>query len=150
MPVALPADGDALQKGAAAYSHGDFDKALKLLKPLAEHGGAYAAMTLGLIYAKGQGVPQDYAAAADWYRKAAEKGNAFAQTNLALFYAEGRGVTQDYAQAASWYRKAADQGVTFAAGSLARALCQGPGRQAGLCRGRKLVSQGGGERRRRG
>ncbi len=46
-------------------------------------------MTLGLIYAKGQGVKQDFAEAANWYRKAAEKGNAFAQTNLGLFYAQG-------------------------------------------------------------
>src|ERR1700722_12291908 len=54
--VSLPASADKLQDGAAAYTHGNFDKALSLLKPLATRGDAYAEMTLGLIYAKGQGV----------------------------------------------------------------------------------------------
>jgi TPR repeat protein len=31
---------------------------------------------LGSVYAKGQGVPQDYATALSWYRKAAEQGYA--------------------------------------------------------------------------
>ncbi|MEI9915082.1 MAG: hypothetical protein WDN29_03980 [Methylovirgula sp.] len=73
--ASLPASADKLQDGAAAYTHGNFDKALSLLKPLAAHGDSYAEMTLGLIYAKGQGVKQDYAEAANWNRKAAEKGN---------------------------------------------------------------------------
>ncbi len=47
-----PASADKLQDGAAAYTHGNFDKALSLLKPLAAHGDSYAEMTLGLIYAK--------------------------------------------------------------------------------------------------
>ena len=92
--ASLPASADKLQDGAAAYTHGNFDKALSLLKPLATRGDAYAEMTLGLIYAKGQGVKQDFTEAANWYGKAAEKGNAFAQTNLGLFYAQGRGVSR--------------------------------------------------------
>ena len=139
---ALPAAADALQDGAAAYSHGEYSRALRLLKPLAVHGDAYAEITLGLIYAKGQGVAQDDAQAAAWYRKSADKGNAFAQTNLALFLAQGRGVKQDYTEAAKYYRKAAAQGVTFAATESRWALCSRPGREeAGLCRGRHLVSQ---------
>ena len=62
------------------------------------------------MYFKGQGVPQDYAAAVSWYRKAAEQGNASAQYNLGVMYDNGQGVPQDYAAAVSWYRKAADQG----------------------------------------
>jgi TPR repeat protein len=58
-------------------------------------------------YAEGQGVPQDYAAAMRWYRKAAEQGVANAQNNLGLMYAEGKGVAQDSAAALSWFRKAA-------------------------------------------
>jgi len=37
---------------------------------------------LGLMYATGQGVQQDNAAAALWFRKAAEQGYALAQSNL--------------------------------------------------------------------
>ena len=68
-------------------------------------------ITHGLMYGKGQGVPQDYAQAAAWYRKAAEQGDAGAQHNLGYAYDFGQGVTQDDAQAVAWYRKAAEQGL---------------------------------------
>ncbi len=62
------------------------------------------------MYLIGRGVPQDYAEALKWYRKAAEQGDAKAQYDLGSMYGTGRGVTQDYAEAARWYRKAAEQG----------------------------------------
>jgi TPR repeat protein len=40
-------------------------------------------------------VIQDYAEAANWYRKAAVQGDAFAQSNLGGIYADGHGVIQD-------------------------------------------------------
>jgi hypothetical protein len=55
------------------------------------------------MYRDGQGVPQDYAQAAFWYRKAAEQGDAPAQVCLGLLYYEGRGVPPDYAQAYFWF-----------------------------------------------
>ena len=66
----------------------------------------------------GQGVPQDYAEAVNWYRKAADQGNADAQSNLGWMYCTGRGVPQDDAEAVSWYRKAADQGNAAAQSNL--------------------------------
>jgi len=80
----------------------------------AEKGNAKAQFDLGLKYDTGEGVRQDYAEAAKWYRKAAEQGYAEAQFNLGTMYDEGRGVRQDYAEAAKWYRKAKDQGVAGA------------------------------------
>ena len=80
----------------------------------AEQGDAKAQFDLGLKYDTGDGVPQDYAEAANWYRKAAEQGYAKAQFNLGTMYDEGRGVRQDFAEAAKWYRKAKDQGVANA------------------------------------
>jgi TPR repeat protein len=44
------------------------------------------------MYAEGQGVPQDHAEAARWYRKAADQGNALAQFGLGLMYDQGHGV----------------------------------------------------------
>jgi TPR repeat protein len=79
------------------------------LRKAAEQGNARAQFNLGLMYATGQGVPQDYVEAARWFRKAAGQGNASAQYNLGVMY-YGRGVPQNYAEAARWYRKAADQG----------------------------------------
>jgi hypothetical protein len=54
------------------------------------------------MYYKGHGVPQDYAAAVSWYRKAADQGDANAQGNLGVMYAKGQGVPQDYVQAHKW------------------------------------------------
>jgi hypothetical protein len=81
----------------------------------AESGDPSAQFKMGVSYEYGEGVPQDYAQAAVWYRKAAEQGRApseapvLAQFALAVLYERGQGVPQNYAQAASWYRKAADR-----------------------------------------
>ncbi|NLK41150.1 MAG: sel1 repeat family protein, partial [Planctomycetes bacterium] len=76
----------------------------------AEQGHAAAQYNLGVMYANGQGVPQDYKEAVKWFRKAAEQGDADAQFNLGLMYANGRGVPQDDKEAVKWFRKAAEQG----------------------------------------
>ncbi len=60
----------------AAYQRGDYATAILEFRPLAEQGNAIAQYNLGLMYGKGQGVPQDYAEAVQWYRKAAEQGVA--------------------------------------------------------------------------
>ncbi len=64
---------------------------------------------LGQMYAKGQGVPQDYAAAAAWYRKSADQGLAISQNNLGTMYVSGQGVTRDYVQAHKWFNLAAER-----------------------------------------
>jgi TPR repeat protein len=69
------------------------------------------------MYEDGKGVPQDYATAMGWYRKAAEQGNAVAQNNLGLTYFEGRGVPQDYVIAHMWFNLAAAGGHEYAAKS---------------------------------
>jgi TPR repeat protein len=94
----------------AAYEKGDYPTALRLMRPLAEHGDAVAQHNLGVMYATGHGVPQDYATAASWYRKAAGQGYADAQVKLGKMYDKGQGVPQDQATAMSWYRRAAAQG----------------------------------------
>ncbi len=68
---------------------------------------AEAQSNLGVMYSNGQGVPQDYAEAAKWYRKSAEQGHASAQINLAFMYGNGQGVSHDYVQAHMWYNLAA-------------------------------------------
>ena len=80
-----------------------------------------------MLYERGVGVPQDYAQAADLYRRAAEQGNAAAQFNLGLLYDNGQGVQRDYAKAASWYIKAAEQGLPRAQYNLGSMYSQGQG-----------------------
>jgi uncharacterized protein len=62
------------------------------------------------MYENGRGVPQDYAAAAGWYRKAADQGDAGAQFLLAAMYFTGRGVPQDFVIAHMWSNLAAASG----------------------------------------
>jgi hypothetical protein len=70
------------QKGLSAYKSGDYTTAIREFTELAEQGNASAQFNLGVMYAEGQGVPQDYKQAEKWYTKAAEQGNASAQSNL--------------------------------------------------------------------
>jgi TPR repeat protein len=69
----------------------------------------------GGMYEQGRGVPQDYAEAVRWYRKAADQGWTRAQVNLGVMYEQGQGVPQDYALAHMWYNLAAAQGNKDAA-----------------------------------
>jgi TPR repeat protein len=64
---------------------------------------------MGKQYFGGRGVPQDYAEAVKWFRKAAEQNYAQAQYALGICYDGGDGVTKDEFEAANWYRKAAEQ-----------------------------------------
>lgn len=63
-------------------------------------------------------MPQDYAEAAKWTRRAAEQGNVTAQENLGVAYDRGHGVPQDFAEAVRWHKKAAEQGNTGAQNNL--------------------------------
>ena len=65
-----PAFSADFQKGEDAYKKGDYETALREWTPLAEKGNATAQSSLGVIYAKGQGVPQDYKTAIKWYKLA--------------------------------------------------------------------------------
>ena len=59
------------------------------------------------MYSNSLGVPQDYARAVGWWRKAAEQGYVKAQYILGLTYSEGLGVPQAFAQAYIWFNLAA-------------------------------------------
>ena len=100
---------------------------LEALRARAGQRDGIAQFNLGIMYYQGQGVAQDYAEAARWYRKAAELGVTKAQFNLGVMYARGRGVALDYAESARWYRKAAEQGDVSAQFNLGVMYHQGQG-----------------------
>ena len=87
-PQATRADAQALAKSAA-------------------NGDMKTQYLLGISYARGTGVPQDYALAHEWFRKAASRGYAKAQIFLGVMSEQGRGTAQDYVEARRWYEKAA-------------------------------------------
>jgi TPR repeat protein len=105
-----------------SYGQPDFEET----KLLAEQGNAFAQVNLGLMYANGDGVPENDVEAVRWYRLAAEQGHAFAQHNLGLMYADGEGVPENDVEAVKWYRLAAEQGHAFAQNNLG--LMYGNGR----------------------
>jgi TPR repeat protein len=83
---------------------------LQETRALAEQGDAVAQNNLGLMYANGEGVPQDYVEAVRLYRLAVEQGDATAQYNLGSMYDNGTGVAEDDVEAVRLYRLAAEQG----------------------------------------
>jgi len=121
------ASAKQFEDGLAAYQHGDYATALRLLRPVAEKGNPQAQAYLGFMYIEGRGVPQDDAEAAKWLRLAAEQGYAEAQSNLGVIYIEGRGVPQDDAEAVKWLRLAAEQGYAEAQSNLGVMYAEGQG-----------------------
>ena len=89
------------------YNAGDYPAALEGLKKFAEQGDSFAQYSLGEMYSRGQGVPQDYAEAIKWYRLSAEQCDPYGQINLGLSYKNGKGVDKDLMQAHMWFNLAA-------------------------------------------
>ena len=74
---------DDFEDALKAYDSGDYKTAYRLLVNEANtKKTARAQFNLGVIYAKGQGVMQDYKEALKWYKLAAEQGYVMAQNNL--------------------------------------------------------------------
>ncbi len=82
---------------------------------------------LGIRNAFGNGVPQDYGKAAEFFQKAASQGLPDAQYNLGALYERGLGVPKDPVRAVAWYRFAAKQGHAAAELSLGLAYANGAG-----------------------
>lgn len=109
-PGAAPDDPELLRQyraGFQAYQQSDYATALGNWLPLAEKGSSAAQIFIGFMYANGQGVPKDDAAAATWYLEAAERDNTIAQVRLAIVYRDGRGVPEDSIKALLWASMAA-------------------------------------------
>jgi len=104
------AEDGRIDAGLAAADAGNFEKARQIWLAEAAKGSPSAQNNLGVLYAKGQGVPRDYREAAKWFRLAAEQGDPAAQSNLGIFYAKGQGVPQDDQQAVKWFLLGARQG----------------------------------------
>ncbi len=96
---------------AVFYATGQYDQSYLEMRSLAEQSNhELAEYYLGVMYANGQGVEQDYKEAASWYRKSAEQGVAPAQYRLGELYLNGQGVPKDSEFAYAWLSTAADAG----------------------------------------
>lgn len=115
--VLWPSD---LEKVRSARENQNFEKALKLLGPMAADGGAQAQFQLGRMFELGEGVEKSIAGAARWYKKAASQGHARAQYFLGNTFVSEDGTVTDDAARISWYRRAAQGGETQALDQLTR------------------------------
>lgn len=113
LSVAIPA-GPAIagpvDDAKAFLGSGDVVSALKLLMPAAQSGDPAAQTMLGNLNRDGIGMPQNFSAAADWYRKAAGQGHPEANNALGVLHAEGVGVEKDERAALSYLLAAANSG----------------------------------------
>jgi TPR repeat protein len=104
-----------LEDGLAAYDRGDYDTAIRTLRPLASRGNRRAENSMGAMYENGRGgVAQDLRRAAEWYRRAARHGSAQAQNSLGFMYIAGRGVKRNRQAGVHWFRLGAAQGFAVA------------------------------------
>ena len=92
-----------------AYNDGDNKTAAVEVRWLAKGGDLVAQHLLGRLYETGLGVPIDYTAALEWYRRAAVRDHAESQLGLGSLYAQGKGVHRDQNSAATWLRKSAEK-----------------------------------------
>ena len=73
-------------------------------------GNADAQLYLGLMYATGDGVPENDKTAVMWYTKAAEQGDADKQFFLGTMYDTGTGVPENDIKAYVWWALAKANG----------------------------------------
>lgn len=97
------------------------------LQKMAEDGNATAATGLGLLYATGASVPQDFAQAKKWYLFANEHGSPAGAFYLGFAYEHGQGTAVDLPEAIRWYHAAIDRDYAPAKLALAALYHSGKG-----------------------
>jgi putative methionine-R-sulfoxide reductase with GAF domain len=97
-PTSKPQVALVKTPAATAADAGGFEG----LRRLAEQGDPAAQFALGVHYATGEDVHQDYAEAFHWFSMAAEQGQVMAQATLGTYYWAGRGVPKDMSKAYFW------------------------------------------------
>jgi hypothetical protein len=131
--IKQPAPGDKVVRAAptapatSASPNGDAAARAAVYVARAKAGDATAQYDVGVFYARGDGLVQDYASAASWFHAAAAQGNVAAEYNLGVLYGQGLGVAKDKTAALNWYRSAADQNHPAAQFNLALAYAAGNG-----------------------
>jgi hypothetical protein len=119
----LEVGGEAIPSPArtSALAVGD----LEGIRRLAAQGDVTAQYALGVRYATGDEVKEDYSEAVTWFVKAAEQGSVPAQATLGAYYWAGRGVPQDLKKAYFWAvlaQAGGDQGSRYRTAVLASRL----------------------------
>ena len=93
-----------LEEARDLMEDGKFIEARAALWPAARSGNAEAEELIGVMYAMGLGVEQDYERAFEWYLRSAMKGHPGAQSGVGWYYEVGLGMPSvDLTRAYLWY-----------------------------------------------
>lgn len=103
LAIATPARAE-IEVARDLMEAGRFAEAREALLPAARSGNADAEELIGVMYAMGLGVAQDYERAFEWYLRASMKGHPGAQSGLGWYYELGLGLpAPDLVRAYLWY-----------------------------------------------
>ena len=97
-------------KGLDFLKNQDIASAIPWFEKAIEQGNPEANYHMGLLYARGDNVTQDYQRAREHFHQAAMMGHPKALYYLGHLYGEGSGVEQDYVEALKWFWLSASYG----------------------------------------
>lgn len=97
-------------KGLDFLKKQDVTSAIPWFEKAIAQGNPEANYQMGLLYARGDHVPQDYARARECLLTSGMMGHPKALYYLGHLYGEGSGVKQDYVEALKWFWLAASHG----------------------------------------
>ncbi|MEL6548888.1 MAG: tetratricopeptide repeat protein [Pseudomonadota bacterium] len=101
--LAVPAAAE-IEEARDLMEAGRFEEAYAAFWPAARSGNADAEELIGVMYALGLGVEQDYVRAFEWYLRSAMKGHPGAQSGVGWYYEVGLGIpAPDLTRAYMWY-----------------------------------------------
>ena len=100
---------------------------IKEILERAEAGDPYAQYLMGVIYAEGNSITQDFEQSFKWLIQAAAAGLPEAQYHVGYAFLQGIGVIQNDLEAHAWYLLAAEAGLADAQFNLSLLYLEGRG-----------------------
>lgn len=101
----------------------------------------YCSFYLGLAYANGYGVSEDYKKAFDWYLLSAKEGNLDSARNLAWQYEDGQGTEVNKSEAFKWMNFANKNGFERSTVALGRYYAYGIGTEKNTDKAKELLAK---------
>ena len=137
--AATPVPAEQLNDGITAFEMQEYDKAMALIKPLAEQGNPEAQYFMGTFYWYGSGITRSSPIAQKWFSKAyatwlaaAEQGDVSAMVEISRMINSGLGVERDVDAALKWIYKALATGAAEAYAVLGDMYMEGDGVEKSL------------------
>jgi tetratricopeptide (TPR) repeat protein len=114
-------------QGQALYTQHRYAEALPLFRKACDGENLIGCYNLGVLYANGQGVDQDFARARSLYQKACDGGVMSSCTGLGYLACSGQGAPANFAQARALFQRACNGGDMLGCHNLAALYQNGQG-----------------------